>query len=101
MQTLILKDIRRGKSNPAILQDMVDQYGLRVLAAPPAAGFNLTAWVLPGVALIIGLVAVLGIVRRWRAKVSGAAEEESPAPIDPKVLAAIEEEMNRIESLKD
>lgn len=101
MQTVILADIQQGKANPAILKDLVDRFGVHVLASPPATGFNLTVWVLPGVALIIGLAIVLLIVRRWRAKVIAAHEPVPDAPVDPKVMAAVEEEMNRVTASKD
>ncbi len=92
MEALVLKDIDAGKDEQAILQDFVDRYGVPVLAAPPAKGFDLTAWILPGVGLIVGLVAVIVIVRRMR-KPSREPGETSAPPIDPKVLAAVEEEM--------
>jgi len=92
MEALVLKDIDAGKDEQAILKDFVDRYGVGVLAAPPAKGFDLTAWILPGVGLIVGLVAVIVIVRRMRKPSPGAAETPATA-IDPKVLAAVEEEM--------
>jgi len=92
MEALILKDIDAGKDEQAIVQDFVDRYGIGVLAAPPAKGFNLTAWILPGVGLIVGLVAVIVIVRRMRETSAEPAETTAPS-IDPKVLAAVEEEM--------
>ena len=92
MEALVLKDIDAGKDEQAILKDFVDRYGVGVLAAPPAKGFDLTAWILPGVGLIVGLVAVIVIVRRMRKPSPGAAEAPATA-IDPKVLAAVEEEM--------
>ncbi len=101
MQTVILKDVQQGKANPAILQDLVDRFGVHVLASPPATGFNLTVWVLPGVVLIIGLAIVLLIVRRWRAKNSAPTEEGTAGPADPKIMAAVEEEMNRVGTTKD
>ena len=101
LQAVILKDIQQGKTDKAILDDLVSRYGVRVLASPPAAGFDLAAWILPGVALLIGLAAVLVIVRRWRARVAAASGEEEPVPADPTIAAAVEEEMRRIESLRD
>ncbi len=102
MQAVIRAGIQKGETGPAILNDLVRRYGLKVLASPPAAGFDLAVWVLPGVALIAGLVIVLLIVKRWRARVAGtaaAASAEAP-PVDPKILAAVEEEMNQIGPLK-
>lgn len=101
MQTVILADIKEGKTDPAILQDLVQRYGEHVLAAPPAAGFNLTVWILPGAMLLIGFGIVVYIVRRWRARVSEAAPPQPPALLDPKILAAVEEEMNKIGTMKD
>lgn len=100
MQTAILADIQQGKADPAILKDLVDRFGVHVLASPPATGFNLTVWVLPGVALIIGLAIVLAIVRRWRAKVVAVREPVPDGPVDDKIMAAVEEEMNDLAAPK-
>ena len=92
MRPIIEKEIAEGKDETAILQDLAIRYGVQVLAAPPARGFNLAAWILPGVGLLAGLSFVVVIARRWRkpAPVSAAVP---PGPLDPKLLAAMEEEM--------
>jgi cytochrome c-type biogenesis protein CcmH len=94
MLRIIRADLKEGKAEPAILQDLVNKYGEKVLAAPPAHGFNLTAWILPGVGLLIGLFLAIGIVRRWRRP---AAQGAAPAgaPVDENVLNAVEEEMKK------
>jgi cytochrome c-type biogenesis protein CcmH/NrfF len=99
MQDLILKDIDQGKSEAAILQDLTERYGIRVLASPPAQGFDLTVWVLPGIGLIIGLIIVVLIVRKWWRKPK--TPQASSVALDPKIMAEVEEEMNRMESWKD
>lgn len=99
MQTVILADIQKGKTDRAILHDLVERFGVHVLASPPATGFDLTVWVLPGVILIVGLGIVVAIVCRWRAKVS--AKEEPSIPIDPKIVAAVDEEMNKIGTMRN
>lgn len=100
MQGVILNDIKQGKDDKGILADLVDQYGVRVLASPPSSGFNFTVWLLPGVGLLIGLVIVLILVRRWRRRVQAERISPDDASIDPKIMAAVEEEMNRITSAK-
>jgi cytochrome c-type biogenesis protein CcmH/NrfF len=65
---------------------------VQVLAAPPARGFSLTAWILPGVGLLAGLSLVVAVARRWR-KPRIALAGADFKPLDPKLLAAVEEEM--------
>ena len=92
MRAFIKKEIADGKDETAILQDLSLRYGVQVLSAPPAHGFNLTVWILPGVGLLVGLGIVVVIVRRWKTQACALV----PAPLrssDPKVLAAMEEEM--------
>jgi len=92
VRAIIEKEIAAGKDETTILQDLAIRYGVQVLASPPGKGFNLTAWILPGVGLLAGLSFVVIIVRRWR-KPSPAVADASPKPVDPKLLAAVEEEM--------
>jgi cytochrome c-type biogenesis protein CcmH/NrfF len=92
IRPIIEKEIAEGKDETAILQDLAIRYGVQVLAAPPARGFSLTAWILPGVGLLAGLSFVVVIARRWR-KPTPVAPCIPPEPLDPKLLAAVEEEM--------
>jgi cytochrome c-type biogenesis protein CcmH/NrfF len=92
IRPIIEKEIAEGKDERAILQGLAIRYGVQVLAAPPARGFSLTAWILPGVGLLAGLSFVVVIARRWR-KPAPVAAGVPPKPLDPKLLAAVEEEM--------
>jgi cytochrome c-type biogenesis protein CcmH/NrfF len=92
VQAAIQKLIDEGKSEPEILQALVARYGTRILAAPPARGFNLAAWILPGLGLILGLFVVVVIARRLL-KPADAPVMVPSARVDSKVLAAMEEEM--------
>jgi len=92
MTEMIQQDIAAGKDETAILQDVAIRYGVQVLAAPPAKGFSLTAWILPSIGLLAGLSFVVAVVRRWR-KPRPALAGADAEPLDPKLLAAVEEEM--------
>ena len=92
VQAAIQELIGQGKSEPEILQALAARYGMKILAAPPAKGFNIAAWALPGLGLIFGLLGVIFIVRRWRRP--GEVSTAPPAAeVDPKVLAALEAEI--------
>ncbi len=95
MQKIIRADLSQGKTEPEILQDLVDRYGEKVLAAPPPHGFNLTAWILPSVGLLIGLFLAVTFVRRWLRPAVQAAALSGGAPPDESVRAAVEEEMKK------
>lgn len=66
ISAFIQKEISEGKDQPAILKALVDRYGMKILASPPAEGFNLAAWILPGLGLVAGLVVVTLVVRPLR-----------------------------------
>jgi len=92
MRAMIQKEIAEGKDEATIRQDFILRYGVQVLAVPPAKGFNLTVWILPGLGLLAGLGLVLVIVRRWR-RAPALVTAPSARPVDPKALAAVEEEI--------
>lgn len=101
MTDTILTGVKQGKSDSAILADLVNQFGVHVLASPPSNGFNITVWILPGIALLIGLGIVILLVRRWRAKTTAGDEPAPETPVDSKIMAAVEEEMERVAGPKD
>ena len=61
----VLTMVSQGVPRDEILLRFRDKYGEKILSSPTTEGFNLTAWVLPFVVLGIGVVVVLGTVRRW------------------------------------
>ena len=56
----------QGKSDAQIIDIFIQEYGKRALAAPPAEGFNLLAWVMPFVAIAAGLAAIWLFIQRFR-----------------------------------
>jgi cytochrome c-type biogenesis protein CcmH len=84
--------IDQGKSNQAIMAYFVEKYGTTVLAAPPASGFNLAAWIMPFAALGVGMIMAIYFLRRFRSKWAGA-----PAPTADmaKYQDKVEEELRK------
>jgi cytochrome c-type biogenesis protein CcmH len=56
----------QGMTDAAIIGAIVKQDGVVALASPPATGFGLFTWVMPGVALIVGFFVYSRWVRRNR-----------------------------------
>jgi len=76
---------------------MIQQYGTAVLAAPPAQGFNLAAWLTPFAAAAGGLVLIALVLRRWSRRHAMAPVEGAPILEDPawreRVRREIEKEL--------
>jgi cytochrome c-type biogenesis protein CcmH len=86
--------IRAGDSKQEIKDKLVEQYGPRILAAPPREGFDLLAWVLPlagalGGALVLGLAA-------WRWS-RGREPPASGPPLDPELERRLDRELARLD----
>lgn len=79
--------MQEGKGKPEILQAMVVKYGERILAAPTKEGFNLTAWILPFVALVVGGFIVAKVISGWKkqtpAPLAAVPAKKEEAPADP------------------
>jgi len=81
-----------GKTDKEIRAAYVEKYGPTILSAPTTTGFDLTAWIMPFVALAAGLLAVAYIVRLWKSRTPQAASTDS---IDVKYQDRVEEELKK------
>jgi cytochrome c-type biogenesis protein CcmH/NrfF len=68
MRNELAANLGRGDSDDLTLQAFVQKYGPTVLLAPTTAGFNRVAWVVPYLALALGLTTAILVVRAWRAR---------------------------------
>ena len=80
MRNELAAGIQRGDSDDLVLQGFVQKYGATILAAPTTKGFNRVAWVMPFLALGIGLAAAIFFIRRWGKM--RAAETPAASPSD-------------------
>ncbi len=95
MRGELMASLDRGENDDLTLQDFVQKYGPTVLAAPTATGFNRVAWIMPFLALALGLLATAVIVLAWRKRPALVA----PGGVQP--VSGGELEHFRIQARKD
>ncbi|HEX6116800.1 MAG TPA: cytochrome c-type biogenesis protein CcmH [Solirubrobacterales bacterium] len=72
--------IAEGLTKEEIKDALVAEYGDEVLAVPEPKGFDLAAWLVPGIAIVLAAIAIFVGLRRWRR--SGRAADEDAEPAD-------------------
>jgi cytochrome c-type biogenesis protein CcmH len=73
-----------------IKQELVDQFGSSILAAPPRKGFDLLAWWLPIAAIVAGAGAIGVGVWRWSRR-DGPGPPGREATLDPELERRVDE----------
>lgn len=85
-------EIAAGLTDQEVLNSFVSKYGLTVLAAPPAKGFDLVAWIAPFAVFGAALLGTILLIRRWGG-LGGRSQEPAivdAADLDPAERARIE-----------
>jgi cytochrome c-type biogenesis protein CcmH len=72
--------LAEGQTEQQIKDYFVARYGARVLAQPPAEGTSLWLYVLPIVGVIVGVVIIVWLLRRLRARGEAAPVSAAPPP---------------------
>jgi cytochrome c-type biogenesis protein CcmH len=90
VERFISTRIAAGDTKSEIKDQLVDEYGPRILAAPPKEGFDLLAWVLPLVGLLGGALIIGGAAWHWT-RVREPAPEG--APLDPELERRLDDEL--------
>jgi cytochrome c-type biogenesis protein CcmH len=101
MRAFIRARIAAGDTKSEIKDKLVAQFGESVLAAPPARGFNLLAWLIPIAGALAAVVAVAFLARRWsRSRVDAPAgtAADGRRPLDADLERRVDEELARFEA---
>jgi cytochrome c-type biogenesis protein CcmH len=95
-RALIREKLSQGWTEAQIKNYFVEQYGERVLAAPPPNGLNWLLYVFPPLAILAGAFILYRAMRAWKAPVSSPAASGLPAdgPRD-EYVERLEEELRR------
>jgi cytochrome c-type biogenesis protein CcmH len=101
MRAFIRARLGAGDTKSEVKDKLVAEFGEGVLAAPPARGFNLLAWVLPLAGLLLGGIVLAVMARRWsRAgkRAPGDAAQDGRGPLDPATERRLDEELARFDA---
>ncbi len=98
-----MSKLESGLTVDQIVKQYVDKYGETVLSAPTKSGFNLTAWITPFAALVIGGFGVRKVIRSWVRPASAdhdskADDPRTAAPEAGKYSKRLKDELDRLES---
>jgi cytochrome c-type biogenesis protein CcmH len=94
---LIREKLAEGWSEAQIKQYFVDRFGDRVLATPPARGLNWLVYVIPPIAILLGVFLLYSAFRAWRRSAPPPAQASPPAagsaPASDEYVRRLEEEL--------
>jgi cytochrome c-type biogenesis protein CcmH/NrfF len=77
----VAKLVASGKSKSQIKDALVAQYGPAVLALPKASGFDLSAYLVPVLAILVAVAALGFSVARWRRDGRGSSGDDDPPSV--------------------
>jgi cytochrome c-type biogenesis protein CcmH len=92
VRTEIDQMIGRGMSRPQIISFYRHKFGEKVLSAPTTEGFNLLAWTVPFIAIILG-GGLIALVFRWRYTVPGSSATDASPVFDAALRHRLEDEL--------
>lgn len=95
MQRKIRELVAEGRSDDEIREYFVARYGQYILLTPPRSGFNLTAYFVPFLVVLIGGAGLFLAARRWSRREAPPPPAEPPP--DSPYLARLERELKETE----
>lgn len=100
LRGVIAAKIGEGWDKPRIMDLLVRNYGEKLLAAPTKSGFNLTAWVTPFAAILVGGVLISLAVGEWVARRRAMQRVRLASPVtmvEGKYLDRVDEELKHFD----
>lgn len=89
--------IAAGKTREDILRHFRARYGEKILSAPTMEGFNLTAWITPFAAVLLGGLGLALVVRRWVKAAAVNPPPPSPGAASERLRAKLERELAELD----
>jgi cytochrome c-type biogenesis protein CcmH len=95
MKQYIAERIDRGWDKQRIIDGLVAEFGEGVLATPAKSGFDLVAWLVPGLAVLAGIVAIGILAWTWSRR-RRAATPAAPPPPTAEEARRLDDELRRL-----
>jgi len=96
---LIRQMLAEGKSEEEIMQYFSENYGVRVLAEPPAEGFNWLAYIVPLIAFLFGASLLIRAFRIWKQQANddslASDFDNKSSTIENNYVSRVEEELKK------
>jgi len=92
---MIREKLALGWTDDQIMEYFANQYGDRVLSAPPLRGLNWLVYVLPPLFILIGVFILVRVFRASRKSPAVLAPETSGIRKDDVYISRMEEELSR------
>ena len=100
----LMSKLESGLTVEQIVKQYVDKYGETILSAPTKSGFNLSAWIMPFAALVIGGFGVRKVIQSWVRSSQKTKDENGEAPVSEtepssgKYSNKLRDELDRLDS---
>jgi cytochrome c-type biogenesis protein CcmH len=88
--------LQRGYTEQQILDSFVAAYGERILAKPKAVGFNLLAWILPAIVILLGGIGAWKFLRH-SSQPTAKVKPAKPASDDDPYAQRLERELEEFD----
>lgn len=103
LRARIAEEEASGREKDEVVAAIYADYGDIIWQAPRAEGFGLAAYIIPLVAVVVGIGVVLTFLRRQRRAIAISSRTQrkpsaTPVPLDPDLERRIDAEMNELRS---
>ena len=89
--------VEDGRTGEEILEAFIGKYGESVLMAPKKVGFNIAAYVVPGMAIVLaGALILWGLARRSRMLAAAPQSAPDVPDLPPEEAALLDEELAKL-----
>jgi cytochrome c-type biogenesis protein CcmH len=82
LRSIVRDQVKQGRSDPQIRAFLVERYGEFVLLKPPFSAGNALLWATPGIALILGGVLMVLLLRRRTAAEADGEDTQALSQVE-------------------